>query len=489
MFYRKKIKYPALSTIAVNFSNFTGGLNTSISESVMPLKYAKKCYNFRSSNGVLSSGMGIKLITMPDADSSTSEANVTLPSGVYPISLVHYRYYHNPESRKAHRLMVYASDGYMYNCLLYTQNLNTFSKLNYMHFNEKPKFINYRLNGVDSLIFTSPSDSLTVWNPNITPQVVATAPSINSMCLHYERLFATVNGEKNAVWFSHDLDPTNWTVSMEAGGFIQMDDDKGCLNSVLSFNDYLYAFRDFGIARITAFTEQENFSVTQVYCSSTKIYAESACVCGDVILFLASDGLYSFNGVSVSKVNLGFENLFYKNNSNAKAAFFKNKYYLSCCLNIEGESNENNSLLEYDLNSGETSILYGYCILDMLTIKDNNLEKLALVVEGENTNYLGELTQDGLVFGSATTKVWESAFTPLGYNNKYKQIKEISLLTKTDLDVVTTSENGSVTLHFNGSVIPSKKRLNLKGKMIKIKLVCACADCSISLPQIVIKLE
>jgi hypothetical protein len=36
------------------------------------------------------------------------------------------------------------------------------------------------------------------------------APAFTGITMHFERMFATGGDENNTVWFSDDLDPTNW---------------------------------------------------------------------------------------------------------------------------------------------------------------------------------------------------------------------------------------------------------------------------------------
>ena len=73
--------------------------------------------------------------------------------------------------------------------------------------------------------------------------------SDTSMDIHYERLFVTTTNEKSKVLFSDDLDPTLWSIDLSEAGFIEMVDERGALNRVISFNDYLYIFRDYLAAR------------------------------------------------------------------------------------------------------------------------------------------------------------------------------------------------------------------------------------------------
>ena len=79
MFIDKKTSYPKLKTYAVDFSNFSGGLNTKVDESILPLRYARKAYNFCYEDGVLKQGLGIEKLTFPLENYSDVEAVVHFP--------------------------------------------------------------------------------------------------------------------------------------------------------------------------------------------------------------------------------------------------------------------------------------------------------------------------------------------------------------------------------------------------------------------------
>lgn len=93
-----------------------------------------------------------------------------------------------------------------------------------------------------------------VWPPERDAYVVEGAPKVVSMCLHYERLFAIVEGERVQLRFSDDLNPTNWTTSATEGGYIELLDERGPMNKVLSFGDYLYVFAtlEFRVSQLLA---------------------------------------------------------------------------------------------------------------------------------------------------------------------------------------------------------------------------------------------
>ena len=100
----------------------------------------------------------------------------------------------------------------------------------------------------------------------------------------------------NTLWFSDDLDPTNWNISLDEAGFVEMADENGALLKVLSFFNYVYVFRSYGITRFYATGEQSRFSLMHLFVSSDRIIGDTVCVCGARILFLTQRGLFDFDG-------------------------------------------------------------------------------------------------------------------------------------------------------------------------------------------------
>lgn len=231
-------------------------------------------------------------------------------------------------------------------------------------FEETPEALNYRLNGEDVMIFCSGKDKMRVYNGVDTPTVIDDAPALSSICVHGERLFATSPDTLNTLWFSDDLDPTNWNISLDEAGFVEMADENGALLKVLSFFNYVYVFRSYGITRFYATGEQSRFSLMHLFVSSDRIIGDTVCVCGDRILFLTQRGLFDFDGSGTVKILDRLSGLFEgEDNSQARAAYFGGKYFLACRLNFndgrrvmcEKGDYVNNALVEVDLASGSVA--------------------------------------------------------------------------------------------------------------------------------------
>lgn len=476
----------------IEFASFYGGIRNDVVESVLPVKYANKMCNFCIKNGALTTGLGISTLSLPSYSDSTVDMETLWYFDWTPHRLYLFRAYNNVRNGVGDRLFVYSSAGKL-SWTMINSTIGQYMTLPDLTLNEAPEdAINYTLvGGEDVLLFGSSTDTLTIWGPhNNLPTAITDAPKITSLCSHYERMFATVADNYTAIWFSDDLDPTNWSVNSEAGGYINLADKLyGGANKIISFNNYLYVIRDYGITRISAYASQESFSVQHIYASSNLIYADTACVCGDVIYFMATDGFYAFDGVNVVKVNVGFEKMLINlNQSKSRATFYKNKYCIILNTDLSEQKDDYlNTLITYDITSGEYDILSGYYFQDILGVISDEVERLVVIVYNENATMINEVMQvdeSGQVFGLPTKKTWESAFTDLGYSNYEKCLTRISLQTKTDCTVTVETEKETVCLAFSGSSKVQSKKINISGVMVKLKFECNQSECEISHPII-----
>lgn len=483
----KRLKHPKVYSTTIDFASFYGGMNTTVDESILPIKYAKTSVNYIADKGTLKTGMGLKELTFPiNEDDLNDTRTLRYEYAQQPLKVMHFRFFEPTIDKQLNRLLVYLDDGTMLFVPIF-HHQDVYLRHPLFAFTSTPNLVNYRMNGEDIALFTSKTDRMNVWGPTTSLYVVENSPLMSSMCLHYERVFATVDGETSALWFSDSMDPTNWNVSSEEAGYIQFHDELGKANKVISFNNYLYVFRDFGITKVTAFAEQSTFAVNNIYFSSNAIYPQTVSVCGDSVFFMTSDGLYVFDGASVKKLSLGFEGIFDGiDNSRAIADYHKNCYYLICNTNIDGaptKSGYNNSLIRVDVTSGEMSMLYGYDFVSLSAIRDGKLEKLIVIIrDSDDMNKILELTEDGKVLGNATKKIWQSAYTDLGYPDRKKHIRALYIQSETDCTVTLTSETSSAVVNVYGGDKPKRYPLNLSGVMVKIKIESELDSVNISHP-------
>ena len=496
MFYPKPRLKKKVTNAKINFTNFENAMDTEVDDALLPYKSAKMSYNFNVKNGALKNGYGFKDLTLPPWQEA--EERYIIPPSSPVKKMWHYKYYSSERKRSIEELVMYCANGEIHSCQIVGDSPFTAKLLENLDTTAVPKAINYRLNSEDTLIISSETDGMWKYVFNNLIQKVEGAPHIKSMCVHYERLFAVVGGERNRLAFSANLDPTDWSEDLSSGGFIEMQDERGGLNKVISYNDYIYVFRDFGVARVSAYGDQTDFSVSQLFVSSVKLYGETVTLCGNKVLLLARDGIHQFDGYSTSKLNLGIDKLFSGvDNDNACGIYYNNKFFLACRLNFnDGEEVGcekyaggyiNNALIEIDLSTNEISITRGVDIASMLVLDHEKCSKVIASFNGEYSNRLGQLTDDGRVFETVLPKVWISPKSNMGYPTKLKHIKECLIKTKTDCKVYIATEKCKKEFFVRGGDISQRIKLNITGEQVEVGFkVDSYGETDISCPSIIV---
>ena len=493
MIYSQNLPDNTKSSLRVTLSDFSQGINTKLSENLLPLNYAVNTFNFNFNKRSLSTGLGIKEFEIPYGYGTKV---LQTPTGVNQIirCWVYTRFSHNTNSYVP-LLVAYCDDGNIYYARL-ESSIATFTQIN-ASFTDIPNGINYRIDegdcfflcGLNKISKFNGDSSVTTYTENV--------PSITSIALHAGRLFATVAGDENVLWFSDDLDPTNWNVSEFEGGYIELTGERGTLKKVIESNNYLYVIREYGISRVSAWGLQSDFVVKNMYLTTGKLYYNSAVLCGNTILMLCKDGLYYFDGVSMEKLNLGLDKYFENvDNSSAVGAFLDGKYYLACKLNYndgrtigcESSTYTNNTLLEFDISTGEIQILRGVDINYLHAVQAPLFSKLLILLNGSAGNKLYELTQDGKIEDNITIKIWTSPLTDMGYPAYKKVIKYLSLNTETDITVIFNVDGKDFEFKIKGSATPSRVPINLIGKKFSVTFKCEVASCEISNSQLEVAL-
>lgn len=503
MYYNDVLPVNDQTVLKVKLSDFSSGMNTAVDTNILPLNLAKNTYNFNFSTGALTAGMGFRDLTLP---TNFADKTMTVPASITKITKfwLFRRWVEMTETFSP--LMLLFSEGSGtggVNEIYWGRVVTTdhdFYALSGVSFTGQPVGINLRTEGKDR-IFLCPSNStdyLTTWDSINLPEVYPSAPNITALAFHANRLFATIGGDKSQIWFSSDTDPTNWLANSFDGGYIEMTDERGTLNSVISYNNYLYIIREFGITRVSGAGEQNEFVVRHLALSNSKIFANTAVLCGDIVMMLCRDGLYQFDGLEMTKITLGFENLLKDmDNSSACSAFLDGKYYLACKMSANDYADTedlsgmtNNSLIEYDIKTGEYSILRGVDICSLTALQHANVSKLVACFGSVYENRLGELTHDGTVFGTATGKVWESPYTDMDYPSKNKIIKSITLLNKYASKVGVYLDGKSYLFDIPASANKAVKvPINLRGNTFAVGFYCDEASAYLSNPQLEINLE
>lgn len=452
-----------MKTYVRQIASFEKGMITSVDDNKLPMSAAKYTYNFDTDRGALVDGIGLSDLTLGDQ----------IP--VAPSNAVAVWQYTRSDAAggRDDRLVLYGEDQCLYTLPLYGEREWSLLDATFLTL---PTAINYRLNSEDVLILCSGTDGMAVYNGD-TVRLISDSPDIVSMCVHYERLWAIASGDRDCVWFSSNLDPTGWNLSLTGAGFISMPDERGDMLKVLSFHDYIYVFREYGITRISAYADQTQFTVSHLFTSSGAIFKDTVALCGDRILFAATDGLYVFDGLETTKI---LKHLTFKlNASDAKATFAEGKYYLSCRYDFLDGGGVVDALMVYDINDGHCAFFKGVKVTMLQRIASGAYHAVAAITGGSR---IGMIDQSGKVFECPTVKVWATPYTDLGRPDLKKVLRSLTFFSTIPLTVYVLRDGVSDRYEVNGGQEPQRVRLYGKAKRLGFVFESTWTESYVSCP-------
>ena len=497
-----KTKYPNTTTIEFNITDFSSGIDTQSAENITDFDRAVSSYNFAYNDGVLTEGLGFEDITTPTTkDEGCSELSMhySLDNDVETnwTKLSHFKEYSDLNGVRQDKIILVNSQNRVFYSRLITRT-PIFTELTGFEFSEQPKMVNYTYNGHDCVLFFNDADGIYSWDNLNYPILHENCPKVYDFCEYKQNVFAVPTGERLKI----RVEKTNllsWTQSLTQNSkVITLDSERGYINKLLSFNGYLFAIRDFGITRVVWYDNDSSYDVKHLLCSGSRIYANTACICGNTGLVLCKDGIYEFDNVSAQKLNLRLNRLLKGvSNQNAVATFRNGIYYIACRLNFNDEQKigcenetgyKNNALIAYDTKSKQYSITRGVDIAHLSTMQYLSADKLYVCFNGSNSNKIGQLTENGLVFGSSQAKFWCSPLTDLGFSNKIKSVREISLLSLYDVKLKVFSESESREFDIKGGNIISRVPIRVKGKQIGISITSTTQKSYVSNLKMIVNL-
>lgn len=437
-FYLRNDYVPRVSRYSYPIKSFSG-IDALSEQETLPLTYCSYGYNIGFRNGALINGIGI--------DGAVIN-NGALPGvGIFGRKIarcwIYYRYNYTL-NRREDEIVVLCDNGAVYTTLL---NGGTVFAQTTMSFPDgTASALNYHYNGADILLLFGSSGGMYVYNGE-TAVYYADVPGFSSVCLHYERIYGATDYGFNRVYFSDDLNPTNWNISLTEAGYISFPDEGGKVGKVLSFNDYVFIFRDYAIHRLTAYTDLTEYKLTKVFSTSNKIYSDTVQVCGDSIIFVAEDGFYSFDGYTAKKV---FSQLFplIESKKYAVSCYFNYKYYLSAVLKKdseivgdEDESNmKNNGIIVIDLDLNDVSIFRGGDINCFLPVNMPEICALLVTFNNYRCSRIGMVTESGKLFEKPLKKLWRSPKSGFSQLAGDKVLRRIFLTSNQPLTITVCGE-------------------------------------------------
>ena len=467
----KRIKTSS-SKLKVGFK----GIVYSVDEDVLGVEYSPETYNFTFRGGVLKGDVGVSEASGYNRDSVLiRHALPRLGSGV-KINDV-FVYHRMTDGEYDDRLIVQTTDGNFFNTKIFEDDI--WHAMPYPYTTERVCGVSYNYEGKDVFLMSSKDIGLMIYDGE-TAEKVDGGPGFSSIAIHYERVFGVESGKENQVWFSSTLDPTNWTVSGDSAGYVTFQDECGDCIKVVSFLGYLYIFREHGIYRLTAYGDQEEFSLKKVFTDTGRIYKDTIVLAGDRILFYTDEGIHAFDGYNLAKLNVEIPKIFTP--YTAVGAYLENKYYLACKIDTHEDYDvvrTNNCILEYDLKEKSLSVLAPIDAIRLTPMAVHHATDVLVVSGTGETHRLGMIDNKGKFFSENTVKKYRSPYGDMG-TDRVKIVREILIDTDHPVTVIVTLDGQDYTYNFVGSSRGQKVFVDRAGHKVGFTLTTSSANAKVS---------
>lgn len=478
--YQKLTAFHAPPERSFGISTFYGGLNLDADELVMTDSDSPNAYNVDTVSGALArcGGYGIARWKNP-LDPAIPMYTVEAPAPIQRMFI----YRNQAEELASDNVIIQLADSRLYKYYAMPDyGVVAYDQLTFASGTDPLKDItflaNYRYGGEDCAILGGRTAGMYIYKEG---QALASAPAgtpwLSKAVIHYERLFGVGDAAyPQRIWFSAPGNPADFSIALDKGGYIDILGDKGNPRNIFSFNDQLYVFWQYGITRITAYAQQSEFTVSDLFTCGSEILPESIAVCGRQIIFATRDGVYSCNGTSVNCISTKIRKLFDGKSITVGgecAVYHQGRYYLSLHLPFEGDNTPgNNAMLEYDTLRSRWRLFRGCTIVHMVITHDAEDEKLLLAC----TSDIRLLWWDGSEsFGGRSINArWDSPLSDLGAPNSIKELKElhVTLSGSGDLRFILRADGAEqtrvVALTENRRTV--KLNYSLRGKLISLTI-------------------
>lgn len=256
------------------------------------------------------------------------------------------------------------------------------------------------------------------------------------------RLFAADATDPYILRWSGTRGYYDWIEGIAGAGSLALELSGGRILDILDFDDELVVFREQSITRFSVFGNPENFKETETL-QTPCIYARTAAILGDSIIFFSSGGLMSYRSGRVTKIEGRISDDLL---SPTSAYVHDGRYYFICGTS---KSLSRSVIFVYDALNGayeiidEPAYFIAHDYISLLAYAEGSVSRLSFA-DG-NVQY--EVTADRLNFGT----------------DKRKLLTAVEV--NCDGDVAVGVSNGSSEKRFS---VNGKRRLNIRGAEFKI---------------------
>lgn len=433
-------------------------------------------YNFIHDRGVIKAGMGFEKFAAPQ-DAVNIDNEVVLPIRGTQVKALDQLCWHDETGGKtSYYIFYYNNEGYICNAPVYEEFF--FTDIIQNDFTQIPTTVPYKDNNIEFLIFSGKGTTLLIGNGGY--HELENVPSFLSCINHYGMFFGiTLSTTPPKLVYTTQSNIETWDNTLVEN--LDFTDERGDLTKLISFNDYVYIFRNYGITQLSKYSPDEEFSISHMYRACSYINPRTICAFKDNVYFVEDNRLKAFNGNTVKDVEVkAFKYMRGVTNTNLCGTCFQGKYFLACKCNFgDGESigcesytggYVNNALISYDLTTGEEEILRGVDINQIMNFVTPFKSKLLACFKNQHIDKIGQLTFDGKLFGQTLQSRYETTFADFGEKSAYKTLTKITYKSSEDFVCTVIYDGKEKSFTLKGEGIMKSKQISLTGKEFKFVL-------------------
>lgn len=433
------------------------GLNLMSDPNTLPLSYARNAYNVSFENGMITNGYGVRSGFVGMGILQIRAIITMNPKKIWPWKV------RGSDGNAVDKLLILCGDASgMRKNRVYAVDLETAKNVYAgLELEDGADAIGMRFtyNGENIFVLYKSTGGGCIVKNGYYEQFDGT-PSLISICSHYSRVFGIESGANvNRIVFSAPENPTNFNVSATEGGYIGVGNEAwGMLKVVKSFKDYVYVFSQRGIYRLTAYADQSSFKLAPVTSFRGNLRENTVTDCGDRIVFLTDEAMYSFDGFTTQRlINDNFNMI--TDSSAAVTAWDGEKLFLACAVKrddlVLGDeyktTSVNNAVLIVDPKKNSAEVLRGPDVEYFYFLEYNGVERLMTALRGR-INELAHMEKGlGKFIGQELCKRWATSETDFLEPGMNKRLRRVTLRSKYDLTLKLVLDGSDYTYKIKGS--------------------------------------
>ena len=160
---------------------------------------------------------------------------------------------------------------------------------------------------IETITYNGQQKTLIIGKRNSTLKAVVGGVNISTVGLPYGQSAAVAAGrlfiaDNKRLYYSSEFDFTTFTVGVNAGGFIDVQDEDGDILYLAEIGGVLYIVCKHSVYRLTPYGEQHDFTLKKITSAYIDVREKSAVKCNDTVYFMSGGDLFAITDGKVKVV-------------------------------------------------------------------------------------------------------------------------------------------------------------------------------------------